>query len=514
MARAMSPVAAGADAGSATIRIEHLGKSFSGVAVLADVSLELAGGQVHGLLGENGAGKSTLMNILFGLERPDQGQIQIAGVPVSISSPRIARALGIGMVHQHFTLVPSLSVIDNLALALSPGLGPIRRPELERHVAAQADRLQWSLDFSAQVGSLSVGAQQRVEILKALAATGATPGTGQILILDEPTAVLTPREVDEFLPAIRTLAAGGTTVILISHKLQEVGRCCDTVSILRRGRLVHSGPVQDISRDQMAIHMIGQPLAPTVTTRSLLPAGAMVQIAIDDLVVEGEAGLRLLDHVSMHVSSGEIVGIAGIDGNGQIPLAHAIFGLIAPTSGQVRIACGRAHLGVIPEDRHREALVLSLSVTENMAMRAYARPPLSQHGWLRLHAWEQHARRLAEVYDVRAASLSQSAESLSGGNQQKMVIARELERDPPAIVAINPTRGLDVGATAFVFRQLVAARDCGAAVVVIHSDLDELLSVADRIVVLASGRLRPSRWPDCDRAAIGRLMLGLDEVVS
>jgi simple sugar transport system ATP-binding protein len=493
------------------IAIEHLSKSFDGVSALSDVSLTFGAGAVHGLLGENGAGKSTLMNILFGLERADRGVIRVAGRAVVIGSSRRAQELGIGMVHQHFKLVPSFSVSDNLALALAPGLGLIDLPRLHARIADQAARLGWTIDFAAPVRSLSVGEQQRIEILKALTAGPAASLGRGILILDEPTAVLSPGEVDDFLAAVRALAAAGTTVLLISHKLHEVERCCDTITILRRGLVVHSGPARSISREQMAAQLIGGQLPPdSLPARASSPPGP-ARISIDGLVVERPGGLRLLDGASVQVASGEIVGIAGIDGNGQAELAQVILGLLPASSGTVSLAGGLDQLGVIPDDRHAQALVLPLSLTENLALRTYKRPPLAWAGWLRLQAWREQAQRLASRYDVRAASLAQSVEELSGGNQQKLVVARELSRKPAMILAINPTRGLDIRATSAVLGHLLEARAGGAGVLLIHSDLDELLAVSDRVLVLHGGRLTPSRWPSSSREAIGRMMLGLAE---
>jgi ABC-type uncharacterized transport system ATPase subunit len=494
------------------IEVAHLSKAFAGVPALQDVSLAFAAGGVHGLLGENGAGKSTLMNILFGLERADAGTVRVAGAEVRIASPRAAQALGIGMVHQHFKLVPGFSVLDNLALALGSGLGRIDRGALAAAVVAEAERLHWRVDPAAPVSSLGVGEQQRIEILKALMAS-ASAGTGRrTLILDEPTAVLTPQEVDDFLPALRTLAAGGTTVILISHKLHEVERCCDTVSVLRRGRVVHHGPAGALSRAELASRLLGA--APPLTTR-LEPrpaaAGAELRLAVDQLVVALPGDGAPLAGVSFEVRAGEIVAIAGIDGNGQEALGQAIIGCARARTGAIRVLRGRSRMGVIPGDRQTQALVMPMSVSENLMLRDYHRPPFAHHGWLSRAAWAARAGALTARFDVRTASLTQSAEALSGGNQQKLVVARELDREPDLVVAINPTRGLDIGATAFVLGQLTAARERGAGVLLIHSDLDELLMVADRVLVACAGRLTPSSWPAGGREAIGRLMVGLAE---
>ncbi len=494
------------------IAVEHLAKAFAGVPALADVSLAFAEGAVHGLVGENGAGKSTLMNILYGLERADAGTVLVDGAAHRIASPRAAQALGIGMVHQHFKLVPGLSVLDNLALALGPGLGRIDRAQLRARVAAEAERLHWRIDPAAPVHALGVGEQQRVEILKALMASSSSGARQRTLILDEPTAVLTPQEVDDFLPALRALAAGGTTVILISHKLHEVERCCDTVSVLRRGRLVHSGPAGALSRAELARQLLG--VAPPMSTRlppSPASGEAELRLEVAGLAVALPGGGAALAEATFCVRAGEIVGIAGIDGNGQEALGQAIIGCAQARAGTFTVMRGRARMGVIPGDRQTQAMVMPMTVGENLMLRDYHRPPFARHGWLRPAAWTARAGALMARFDVRAASLAQRAESLSGGNQQKLVVARELDRDPDLVLAINPTRGLDLGATAFVLGQLSAARARGAGVLLIHSDLDELLAVADRVLVACAGRLQRSSWPAGGREAIGRLMVGAEE---
>jgi simple sugar transport system ATP-binding protein len=494
------------------IAVSHLSKSFAGMPALKDVSLAFADGGVHGLLGENGAGKSTLMNILYGLEHADAGTVVVDGAAVRIASPRAAQKLGIGMVHQHFKLVPGFSVLDNIALALSPGLGRIDRGALKARVAAQAEALHWRIAADAPIAALGVGEQQRVEILKALMASAAAAGASRTLILDEPTAVLTPQEVDDLLPALRALAAGGATVILISHKLQEVERSCDTVSVLRRGRVVHSGPAGALSRDELARRLLGA--APPLSTRQPprpAPGGAELRLAVSGLALTLPGGGAALNGVALEVRAGEIVAIAGIDGNGQEALGQAIIGGTRAHAGSITVVRGRSRMGVIPGDRQTQAMVMPMSVTENLMLRDYHRPPFARAGWLRPAAWAQRAGALIARFDVRARALDQGVEALSGGNQQKLVVARELAGDPDLVVAINPTRGLDIGATAFVLGQLTAARERGAGVLLIHSDLDELLAVADRVLVACAGQLLPSSWPVGGREAIGRLMVGLAE---
>jgi ABC-type uncharacterized transport system ATPase subunit len=473
-------------------------RSFGATRALDRVGFSARPGSVHGILGENGAGKSTLMRILFGLDQPDTGTVLIDDRVVRLDSPRSAVALGIGMVHQHFTLVPTLSVLDSCILAAGRGLGVVDRRQWRKRLVATAENLQWQLDPQALIRDLSVGERQRVEIVKALL-TG-----GRCLILDEPTAVLTPQEVDELLPALRSLADGGTTVLFISHKLHEVQRLCDKLTILRRGRVVHDGPAGGVSREQLAELLLGAMPPPAVRSAAQAPGAPRLQVQ--------NLHRGSLREVSFAVAGGEIVGIAGVDGNGQAPLVQAILSdeTAVETPGlPAAERLGGAHrLGLIPDDRQHEALVLPLSITANLALKDHRRPPLSWRGWLRPAAWRSRAARLIAAFDIRGAPASASAASLSGGNQQKVVVARELQHEPGLIIAVNPTRGLDLGASAEVMRRLVDARVRGAGVLLLHHDLDELLAVSDRVLVLCGGRLFDSGWPQCTRERIGQLMLG------
>lgn len=486
------------------IALTGIGKSFGGTRVLDQVSLTIHPGRVHGLLGENGAGKSTLMNVLFGLLSPDAGSISIAGTVVRLRSPAEAQRHGLGMVHQHFALVSSLSVVDNVALALQASLGRVDRMAWRERVRQRAATLGWDIDPGALVGDLAIGQQQRVEILKALLMLDGSSGKHRTLILDEPTAVLTPAEVDDLLPAIRALAADGVAVVYISHKLAEIARVCDEVTVLRRGRVVHHGPA-DAPAERLAELMVGTTVA--VPTHQARPATveAPTRLLVDDISVEHH-GRRLLERVSLTVRAGEIVGIAGVEGNGQVPLVQAILGL---TSVQRGIIQASSPVAVIPDDRQREALVMPLSLVQNLLLRRYRQPPFSRHGWLSPTAWDAQAATLIAAHDVRAPSPHAAMATLSGGNQQKAVVARELDGAPALMIAVNPTRGLDVGAAAAVMRRLIAARDAGVAVLLIHSDLDELLAVSDRVLVIAGGHLSETAWPACDRHDIGHLMLGV-----
>lgn len=488
------------------IALSGISKAFAGAPALADVSLDIAAGQVHGLLGENGAGKSTLMNVLFGLVQPDTGTLRLDGQPYRPRSPQDARRAGIGMVHQHFALVPTLSVLDNLALASGSGLGLVPRRQLRDELVALAASLGWSLPVDALVGDLPVGVRQRIEIVKAL------HGGSRVLILDEPTAVLTPQEVDELLPALTNLAAAGRTVILITHKLHEVERVCDHVSILRRGRLVHTGPRAALSRDAMAELLVGSAPPPPATRPAAKPGPAV--LTVNDVRLRRDDGSQALSGATFTVHAGEVVGIAGVDGNGQTELVAAALGLRPVDGGSIVRADSTVRPACIAGDRHRFGLIGSRDLRDNLLLVEGRRPPFARHGWIDLGRWTTRAQDLVRAYDVRATGIQQTAASLSGGNQQKLVVARELDRHPALIVAENPTRGLDIAASAAVLGRLEDARQRGAGILLVHSDLDELLAASDRILVLADGRLLDSGWPACDRAAIGRLMLGQSAAVA
>lgn len=458
------------------------------------------------------------MNILFGLIRPDAGRVIIDGHRVSIRSPQIAQSLGIGMVHQHFKLSPQLTVLENMAMAVNNNLGLLRRTTLRKRICELMERLHWSIDPDVRVASLNVGQQQRVEIIKALC------GGGKILILDEPTAVLTPQEVDHLIAAMRALAANGVTILFISHKLTEVNRVCDTISVLRRGHVVFSGRAGELTSEQIAERMIGThpQLPPVLASRSPPGLPRLVLNGVSCLS-HGPGQIRsLIENIDLRVHAGEIVGVAGVEGNGQTVLIECILGRRSIQEGTVTLD-GQSldrlpgyrrtrQFACIPEDRQKEGLVLSLTLTANLMLRDFRRPGFSAFGLNQTSHWRRHAAAMVEQFDIRAESLESTVGSLSGGNQQKTAIARELSSNPRMILAINPTRGLDIGATAFVLHQLAAAREHGAAVLLVHSDLDELLLLSDRVMVMYAGRLLPTAWPTTTRETIGRLMLGAGTV--
>lgn len=507
----------------AVIQFQNICKSFGPVRALDNVSFEVPDKRILGLLGENGAGKSTLIHILFGLLRPDSGRIFIDGAARKISSPRKAQALAIGMVHQHFRLVPTFTALQNFRLFL-----PLRPRRLAELAGGWREKLRWDIPLDARIENLSVGQQQRVEILKALLtldhAEAKDKSIGPTLILDEPTAVLTPQESEELFSAMAALKSAGTTVVFISHKLAEVRAICEEVAILRKGRLVYTGALAGISQEALAEKMIGAPIHMPHLDRSAgaaprAPNGQAAALEIENL------STTRLRNVSLAVHPGEILGIAGVDGNGQSHLVQAILGTLPPpgisagnlvlqgkNAGHLSTRERLERIAFIAEDRHREALVLPLSLTENLMLKDYHQGRFNTLGFLRFGAMRRRAKEILAQFDVRHHALSDPAGRLSGGNQQKLVLGRELSAlEKPILLAVNPTRGLDIGATAFVLQKLLDARKQSKAILLIHSDLDELLAVSDRIAVIYNGTLTPTAWPETTKEKIGQLMLGLTE---
>ncbi|HEY0248272.1 MAG TPA: ABC transporter ATP-binding protein [Gryllotalpicola sp.] len=475
------------------------------------VDLEVRAGEIHSLLGENGAGKSTLMNCLFGLLQPEEGEILIDGRPVEISSPKRALELGIGMVHQHFKLVPSLTVAQNVFLGREPHSGPfVRTADAEREVARLSEQYGLEVRPRDKVRSLSVGAQQRVEILRALAQNV------RVLVLDEPTAVLTPAETDRFFEVIHGFAAQGLAVILISHHLDEVRQAADVVTVLRRGRRVAHQPIGSVTNRELATLIIGEE-RPVASEVSFGHPGE-VRLQVDDLRVRDGHGVEVVHGVSLAVHAGEIVGVLGIAGNGQTELVEALTGIRRPAGGNVRIggaeltgahasALRNAGLAHVPEDRNGRGLAAYWSVQNNIDV-GYL--DTEEVGGRLLSAQRMGilARRLMKEYDVRASSPRQLARRLSGGNAQKMVLSRELSRDPGIVVCAEPTRGLDIAATEFVRERLVEQRDRGAGVLLVSSEIEEVIRMADRVLVISSGRIvREFAGERPTEAEVGRAML-------
>jgi ABC-type uncharacterized transport system ATPase subunit len=488
-------------------------KRFPGVVANDHIDLDLYEGEVHALLGENGAGKSTLMNIVYGLYHPDEGEIRVKGKPISLGSPREAIEAGIGMVHQHFMLIPVMTVAENIVLASEPRRAGVLLDydAARKRVRALSERYGLAVDPDAKIENISVGQQQRVEILKALY-RGA-----DILILDEPTAVLTPQEASELFEVVRSLTAQGKSVIFISHKLNEVAEIADRISVLRRGKLIDTVPAAGATEEGLARLMVGRDVLLRVEKTPARPAEPLLQV--EDLHVFDDRLLEAVRGVSFEVRAGEILGIAGVDGNGQTELIDAIAGLRKPAHGRVLIgekdmsgedARDRldAGLGHIPQDRQLHGLVLDFSLAENLALHEYRKPPDSRYGWLFPNRMVARARQLLQEFDVRGGGPQTPARSLSGGNQQKVIIAREVERDPRILIAAQPTRGLDVGAIEFVHRRLVAERDEGRGILLVSLELDEILSLSDRILVLYEGTIVGEFPPSATEEELGIAMIG------
>jgi general nucleoside transport system ATP-binding protein len=494
------------------LELRGITKRFPGVVANDHVDLELAKGEVHALLGENGAGKSTLMNILYGLYHPDEGQIRLNGKPISITSPRDAIDRGIGMVHQHFMLIPVMTVAENIVLATEPRKGPfLDLAGAEERVRELSTQYGLVVRPEARVSSISVGMQQRAEILKALY-RGA-----EILILDEPTAVLTPQEASELFAIIRSLQEDGKSIIFISHKLNEVLDIADRITVLRQGKKIDTVPREGATREGLARLMVGREVVLRVEKPPAQPGETLLEV--EDLVVVDERNLEAVRGVSFELKAGEIVGIAGVDGNGQTELIDALTGLRRPAAGRIK-AVGKdlttanarealdAGVGHIPEDRQARGLVLDFTLAENLALHDYEKEPNSKLGWLFPGRLIERAGRLLKEFDVRGGRPQTLAAALSGGNQQKVVIAREVSRDPRILVAAQPTRGLDVGAIEFVHRRLVKERDEGRAILLVSFELEEILSLSDRILVVYEGRIVGEYLPGVTEEELGIAMTG------
>ena len=499
-------------ADSPLLELKSITKRFPGVVANDHVDFDLAPGEVHALLGENGAGKSTLMNILYGLYHPDEGEIRLRGERVRIDSPRAAIDAGIGMVHQHFMLIPVMTVAENIVLGVEPHTGPfLDLDAADEEVREISARFGLAVRPEAPIESISVGMQQRVEILKALF-RGA-----EILILDEPTAVLTPQEAEELFQIIRSLQSEGKSIIFISHKLGEVLAIADRITVLRRGKTIETVPREGATEGSLARLMVGREVLLRVEKKPAEPGQALLRV--EDLRVLEDRGLECIRGISFEVRAGEIVGIAGVDGNGQSELVEALTGLRKPQSGRIIAGgedvtdetarqCFDAGLGHIPEDRQRRGLVLDFSLAENIALHDFRKEPDSKWGWLFPRRLVAKAKELLREFDVRGGGPHTLAAALSGGNQQKVVIAREVSRDPSVLVAAQPTRGLDVGAIEFVHRRLVAEQEEGRGVLLVSFELDEILSLSDRILVLYEGRIVAEYGRDVSEEELGIAMTG------
>ncbi|MFQ5691466.1 MAG: ABC transporter ATP-binding protein [Nitrospinota bacterium] len=496
------------------LRMEEITKVFPGVVANDRVTFEVAPGEVHALLGENGAGKTTLMNILTGLYHPDGGRIFLDGREVSIPSPKAAIRLGIGMVHQHFMLVPPFSVVQNVAMGLRETRSPtLKFDRLAEDIRKLAARFRLDLDPWAVTETLPLGTQQKVEILKALYRKA------RLLILDEPSAVLTPQEFEELSQILRALVDNGVSIIFISHKLEEVMSVTDRLTVLRGGRVIDTVRTADTSLPELAQMMVGRPVVFEFPKSEREPGETVLEL--DDVSVQDDKGLTALRGASLKVRRGEILGVAGVDGNGQRELAELIFGLREPASGTVRIEgkdirgwgprdLTARSVGRIPEDRQGMGLMLSLTVKENLILERFQEPPFCRRGFLSKRAIEGESRRLIWEHDIRPPSQNLAVGSLSGGNQQKVIIARVMMQPPDLLIAMNPTRGLDVGATEFVYKTLLEQREKGAAILFISSELSEIMSLSDRIVVLYEGRIQgETTGADADELTLGLWMAGV-----
>lgn len=495
------------------IEMRHITKAFGTFKANDDINLEVKPGEIHALLGENGAGKSTLMNVLSGLLEPTSGEIYMRGTKVNISSPTVANKLGIGMVHQHFMLVDAFTVTENIILGNEPQhLGIIDRKKARAEIKKVSEQYGLAVDPDAYIRDISVGMQQRVEILKTLY-RGA-----DILIFDEPTAVLTPQEIEELITIMKELVKEGKSIIIITHKLDEIKKVADRCTVIRRGKGIGTVNVKEVSSQQLADMMVGRSVSFKTLKKEANPQE--VVLSVENLVVKESRGLEAVKGLSLEVRAGEVLGIAGIDGNGQSELIQALTGLRKVESGKVLLdgeditnkrprQITQAGVGHVPEDRHKYGLVLDLTLAENMALQTYYLPPLSNHGVLNYSEINDKAKELIKEFDVRTTSELAPAKSLSGGNQQKAIIAREVDRNPNLLIVANPTRGLDVGAIEFIHKRLIEQRDKFKAVLLVSFELEEILNVSDRIAVIHAGKIVGIVNPkETSEKELGLLMAG------
>ncbi|MBZ5750490.1 ABC transporter ATP-binding protein [Metabacillus rhizolycopersici] len=495
------------------IEMLNIRKEFPGIIANNNITLQVKKGEIHALLGENGAGKSTLMNVLFGLYQPEKGEIRVKGQKVGITNPTIANDLGIGMVHQHFMLVDTFTVTENIILGNEPKKGiSINLKDAEEKVKEISKKYGLSVDPSAKISDISVGMQQRVEILKTLY-RGA-----EILIFDEPTAVLTPQEIKELIRIFKTLINEGKSIILITHKLKEIMEVCDRVTVIRKGEGIGTVNVADTNPNELASLMVGREVAFTTEKKPAAPTKDV--LAIENLVVKDNRQVPMVNSLSLSVRAGEIVGIAGVDGNGQSELIEAITGLRKVEGGTIKLnnkAITNMHprkitesgVGHIPEDRHKHGLVLDFPIGENMVLQTYYQQPYSKSGVLNFKAIYEKAKQLIKEFDVRTPSSTTLARALSGGNQQKAIIGREVDRNPDLLIAAQPTRGLDVGAIEFIHNRLIEQRDNGRAVLLLSFELDEIINVSDRIAVIYEGEIVAIVDPkETTEQELGLLMAG------
>ena len=477
------------------IEMLHITKEFPGIRANDDVTLQLKKGEIHALLGENGAGKSTLMSVLFGLYQPEHGTILKNGQPVTIRDPNDANALHIGMVHQHFKLVECYTVLDNIILGVEPTrLGFLQKQQAREKVQSLSERYGLKVDLDAKVEDITVGMQQRTEILKMLYRDN------EILIFDEPTAVLTPQEIEELMAVMKNLAAEGKSILFISHKLSEIMAVADRCTVLRKGKCIGTVNTADTTPEALSAMMVGRQVELTIDKAPAKPGEVVLEVSHLTVPSKVHKGNAVKD-VSFTVRRGEILCLAGIEGNGQTQLVHALTGLQRASSGTVKLLGqdithatvrrrSRAGMSHIPEDRHKHGLVLDYTLEENMVLQRYWQPEFQKAGFLNFPAMRAYSDRLIEQYDVRSGQGSLTpARAMSGGNQQKAIVAREIDKDPELLVAVQPTRGLDVGAIEYIHHQILAVRDAGKAVLLVSLELDEVMNLSDRILVMYEGEL-------------------------
>ncbi|MBS4221692.1 ABC transporter ATP-binding protein [Lederbergia citrea] len=495
------------------IEMLDIRKEFPGIVANDNVTLQVKKGEIHALLGENGAGKSTLMNVLFGLYQPERGEIRVNGEKVQITSPTVANNLGIGMVHQHFMLVDPFTITENIILGEEPKSGlAIDIKKAEQNVHEISERYGLSVNPRAKIADISVGMQQRVEILKTLY-RGA-----DILIFDEPTAVLTPQEIKELGQIMKALISEGKSIILITHKLKEIMDLCDRVTVIRKGKGIGTVNVHETNTNELASLMVGREVIFTTEKTKSKPEGNVLEIK--DLVVTDMRGVSAVRNLDLSVRAGEIVGIAGVDGNGQSELIEAITGLRKSESGSIKLngkeianmkprKITESGIGHIPQDRHKHGLVLDFPIGENMVLQTYYKQPYSKSGVLNFKEIYKKAKQLINEFDVRTPNEYTPARALSGGNQQKAIIGREVDRNPDLLIAAQPTRGLDVGAIEFIHKRLIDQRDNGKAVLLVSFELDEIMNVSDRIAVIYEGKIVAVVNPEeTTEQELGLLMAG------
>ena len=495
------------------IEMRHITKEFGTFKANDNVNLQVKKGEIHALLGENGAGKSTLMNMLSGILEPTSGEIYLNGKVVKVTSPTAANRLGIGMVHQHFMLVDAFTVTENIILGSEKThFGTLNKKEARKEIEEVSKRYGLSVNPDAYVRDISVGMQQRVEILKTLY-RGA-----EVLIFDEPTAVLTPQEIDELITIMKELVKEGKSIILITHKLDEIKAVADRCTVIRRGKGIGTVDIKDVTSQQLADMMVGR--AVSFKTAKKLAQPKEVVLDVQNLVVKENRGVEAVKDLSLQVRAGEVLGIAGIDGNGQSELLQALTGLRKVESGTITIngdditnrtprKITESGVGHVPEDRHKYGLVLDMTLAENIGIQTYYQEPYSKMGVLNYGEINEHARELIQEFDVRTVNELVAAKALSGGNQQKAIIAREVSRDPDLLIVANPTRGLDVGAIEFIHKRLIEQRDKLKAVLLISFELEEILNVSDRIAVIHAGKIVGIVDPnETSEKELGLLMAG------